>query len=267
MSFSWTKIRALGELQVLTKASYLLLIIVPLLAALWPGVKIVINQYNTSLHSSISILENSATHLEFESKRIENNLLNQNIPINFNSIAKNTKTIVEQVEVQIEEIKKNILESSIKRNNLPSTWAFLFFSSLFIFIAHLIYQIFVPELIKEKNIDDYISFKKEEYAKNPSRKDLEYAIEAVYSFQDFEGQIPEKPTTLGKKTGEYQEENKRWELDMINLGSQARYLSAAERNPGAIFTSGFFYSTGVIMILWVIIEQSISVAKATGWLS
>ena len=38
----WRLIRGLGELQVLTRASYLMLIVVPLLAGLWPGIRLVI---------------------------------------------------------------------------------------------------------------------------------------------------------------------------------------------------------------------------------
>ncbi len=266
MFLLWTKIRGLGELQVLTKVSYLLLIMIPLLAALWPGVKIVINQYNNSLHSSISVLENSATRLELESKRIENNLLNKNIPIN--KISNNAQDIISQVEVQIEEIKKNIVEASIKRNTLPSTWAFLFFASLFVFIAHLIYQIFVPELIKEKSIDDYISSKKEEYSKNPNQKALDYAKAMVnHTPLPWIQELPAEPDQNTMNSTLYKEKMKRWELDIIESGSQSRYLIEAKRNPIAIIISGFLYLVGVIIILGVIIQQSLSVASAAGWIT
>jgi hypothetical protein len=36
---NWRLIRSLGELQILTRISYGMLIIVPLLATLWPGVR------------------------------------------------------------------------------------------------------------------------------------------------------------------------------------------------------------------------------------
>ena len=45
----WRNVRGLGELQVLTRASYVMLILVPLLAGLWPGVRLVINRYNQAV--------------------------------------------------------------------------------------------------------------------------------------------------------------------------------------------------------------------------
>ena len=60
-TITWALIRNVGNLQVLTRASYLMLIVVPILAALWPGVRLVINQYNQTLISVSSHLESASS--------------------------------------------------------------------------------------------------------------------------------------------------------------------------------------------------------------
>jgi hypothetical protein len=40
--FKWGLVRSFGELQILTRASYVMLIVVPMLAGTWPAVRIVI---------------------------------------------------------------------------------------------------------------------------------------------------------------------------------------------------------------------------------
>src|ERR1700730_652602 len=59
--FSWRLVRTLGELQVLTKASYAMLIIVPLLAGLWPAVRLIVNQYDKSATEAAEIFERATT--------------------------------------------------------------------------------------------------------------------------------------------------------------------------------------------------------------
>ena len=264
----WTKIRSLGELQVLTKASYILLITIPLLAALWPGVKVVVNQYNSSINKTVSILEHSATRLEFESNRIENSLLNRSIPVNTNNISKDVKNIINNLEAQINEVKNDIAKSSIKSDVLPQTWALLFFAALFIFIAHLVYQLYAPNLIREKDIDDYVISKKEEYAKHPTERSLEFSKNMIKQFPTSQITLPPKPSkTTYAIDKDYDDKVKKWELNIIEAGFQSHYLFRAQENKTAVIISGVFYLLGVILILLVIIEQSISVAKSTGWLT
>lgn len=166
------------------------------------------------------------------------------------------------------DLKNEITKSSIESSNLPSTWALLFFASLFVFVAHLVYQISAPELIKEKSIEDYIAAKKEEYSKNPNEKALEYSQNYIEHFNYPWIEVADKPDhDMLQERREYEDKVRRWELDVIEAGSQSLYLYQSERNLPAIIGSGLAYIIGISMILWVVVEQSWSVAVATGWVS
>ena len=54
--FTWGFVRNFGELQLLTRASYIMLILVPLLAGLWPSVTTVVNRYNDTAETGIERL-------------------------------------------------------------------------------------------------------------------------------------------------------------------------------------------------------------------
>lgn len=263
----WTSIRALGELQILTRASYILLITVPLIAALWPGVKIIINQYNISINNAIEVLHHSSQQLQLESERLEKNLSNDKQENNNINLSNKIAEITNPIEPTINKLKDEITNSSIKNNLLPDTLAFLFFASLFIFVAHLLYQAFAPELIKERNTDDYIRTKKEEYSQNPTERSLEIAQSRIKFLKYMRG-VRDKPRSENfDHNKDYEENLKRWELEVIETAAQLLYIHEAERNLIAIFFSGFLYLIGIILILVVINEQSWSVAKAAGWVS
>jgi hypothetical protein len=46
---TWQVVRGVGELQILTRASYVMLAVVPLLVGVWPSVRLVINKHNEIL--------------------------------------------------------------------------------------------------------------------------------------------------------------------------------------------------------------------------
>ena len=252
----WTNIKSMAKLEILTRASYLLLITIPLLAALWPGVKVIINQYNDSINKTVSILEYSTARLEFESKKLDRHLSN-------NNLSQDIQVIIKNLEVNIKTIKDNIANASIKNDFLPTTWALLFFASISIFIAHLIYQSSVPTLINEKEIDDFVLFKKEEYSKHPSERTLDFCTQCANILK-----FPLPKERLLTSTGDKREkELMKRNVQIVDIGFKAHYLLRNQHKPIAIGISGGLYITGMLMILYVILEQSIAVSKATGWLT
>src|SRR6266581_3688081 len=79
---TWRSVRALGELQVLTRASYLALVIVPMLAALWPGIRLTVNRYNEAVADSTHALERSSERLRDDTERLRGVIarLSQRLP-------------------------------------------------------------------------------------------------------------------------------------------------------------------------------------------
>jgi len=126
---SWRKIRGLGELQILTKASYIMIIVVPVLVAFWPGVQRTVSFYNDTVAGTKVKIENSVSKTDAGS------------------------------------VTKDTVSESPK---FPCILAWSFFAFLFVIFAHSIYGMCVPSIVRKHSIIDYAALKKEEYSKYPS---------------------------------------------------------------------------------------------------
>jgi len=254
----WTRIRGLGELQVLTRASYFLLFIVPMLAALWPVIQVGISQYNFAIGSSVNALKYTASVLEFQSRKLEEQ--SSSAELAEGSIADDLKHVLGEVRSETESLRELLVQSYVEDSSLPQSWAFLFFASLSIFLAHLLYQSFAPPLVREVGIDDYVAKRKSEYSKNPTPRVLQEALSALRHSKTVSNEDPAL-----SDTAKIIPSPERWELDTIEAGSRHYYNSKAEANPTAITVAASLYFVGIVLILVVIVEQSFYVGEAAGW--
>lgn len=262
---TWTSIRSLGELQILTRASYFLLISVPILAALWPGVKLFINQYNDSLNTTIEVLNVSTKQLELQGTNFEKKLATSELSKQGESFLNTIKELVGKLEIKINELENEITTASIERNTLPPTWAFLFFSSLLIAVAHLIYQLYAPELIQKISLDDFITNKKETYFKNPTQNDVRAGERFVKDFKSY-GRGSIKNRFFDELEAVSKESERDYNAFAVEIGAYCQYSLQSQKNLLAILGSGIFYLAGICLIVWVVTDQSLSVAEAAGWI-
>ncbi len=59
----WVKARALGELHILTRASYIALIVVPIIAGIWPALHLHIGHpYRESIQQQVSDMAEQLKH-------------------------------------------------------------------------------------------------------------------------------------------------------------------------------------------------------------
>ena len=153
--FGWSMIRALGELQVLTRASYLMLILVPLLAGLWPGVKVVVNQYNDSV-------ETATQRLQVASERLD---LFVNEKTEYIKSAPVINEITMSLSEDISNIQTSINNVSIESDEMPDVWVWVFLSALAAILAHTTYQIGAPPIIQQASAREYINSRIDEEIK------------------------------------------------------------------------------------------------------
>ncbi|MCA9470261.1 MAG: hypothetical protein KC643_33095 [Nitrospira sp.] len=294
-TITWALIRNVGNLQVLTRASYLMLIVVPILAALWPGVRLVINQYNQTLISVSSHLESASRGLEYESKKIEEILKQSDIgefeKVNFKTaLAKNAHDIVATLKAQVNEVLEDFKNKTIEKETLPSVWAWVFFAALSVFFAHTFYEVGAPEIVRKNSMEEYVYKQLDEFTKFPSNnsvkesgrlifntqntknkrdfllnagewESLDKSIEWVLDereYKDFMGLVPEERSFI-------QEAFKKSGRDIIELGSKIRYRESSQFNPFLISLTLLLYSIGIILILVVIKHQASVVTTASGW--
>src|SRR5260221_41698 len=69
--FDWRLVRAYGALTVLTRASYLMLVVVPILAGTWPGVHMIVDKASNALVHIADNVTKNAQRLLNQSKEQE----------------------------------------------------------------------------------------------------------------------------------------------------------------------------------------------------
>lgn len=153
--FGWSIIRSLGELQVLTRASYIMLIVVPLLAGLWPGVTVVVNRYNDSVQTATQKLEIASDKLDIYVS--SNPVAIQEAPA--------LKEITSSLREDINTVQTSIQNVSIESSEMPDVWVWVFLSALAAILAHTAYQVGAPPIIQQASVREYINSRIDEEIK------------------------------------------------------------------------------------------------------
>lgn len=163
-AISWRTVRVFGGLQVLTKASYIMLLFVPLLAAVWPVFRGYINRYNQDLFEH----QSAAADLMLTLEEIQTGNIPQGLNAGLDPAIYNIQQVINQLE-----------KASFSNSDMPSVWAIAFFSSLLVVIGHAIYESFAPELVKKFSQEEYAAFELTRYSNHPTEVQLEEARKII----------------------------------------------------------------------------------------
>ena len=161
---NWERIRALAELRILTRISYLMLVVVPLVASLWPGLRLAVNTFNKSSTEAREALEGELRSLADATKRLNELLLRLT-----SSSAAQIPEIIALLDASRDHIASfDRLSGRIELKlywygvrpaptspDLPTSIAVSFFAALSIVIAHMLYQWSAPSIIRRYTLNEY----------------------------------------------------------------------------------------------------------------
>ena len=261
----WRHIRGLGELQILTRASYLMLIVVPILAGLWPGVRIAINRYNEVITDARLAFQHASERLQAQAQQIDYLLNKYKTDLGNNEITNAAINVIHNVDSRLEHLLSDYSLKTIEQNTLPSVWALAFVASLIVILAHMFYQMWAPDLIRNTKIEEYALSRRNLHAENPSDGTVKRAIWYMEENDKFRESslLVQRPPPDTKETNLIT----RWELDVVEKGAIAEYLVIASRNKPGAWITGILYSTGIIIVLYIAYNQTYAVFRAAGWVS
>ncbi len=187
----WRLVRGLAELQILTKASYVTLILVPILAGTWPAVRLVVNQYDKAVTEAAAIIDRATAQLsevqstlpgvvlksESQQETAEGPLVltPQNETINIKSLG----VIVGEFKKHVAQYKVEYASATIASPQMPRAFAAAFTAALSVVLAHMLYEMFAPETLRRMTLDQYIAERRDDYSKHHSSDVLEQAIDTV----------------------------------------------------------------------------------------
>jgi hypothetical protein len=138
----WPFVRAVGSLQILTRVSYLMLLLVPMLAAFWQPLR---NSADKLNRASEAITDRAAREIPVLTMRL------REVAISAGAKDKAADRLDHALNV-LEGFVKDI-RATPYRPRMPSSWAVAFFAALFVALGHLTYQLWAPELVKAKDED------------------------------------------------------------------------------------------------------------------
>jgi len=275
---NWTRIRELGELKILTKTSYFLLLFVPFLVGLWPFILSFLHGNTLPVKHTTEYIELIKVELEKEytnlnqdySDRLRKGEIAQFDQLQIDKISK-------QLKVDLDEKLEELKSGNVVNHVLPNIWALGFLASLFVLLGQLLYQANAPEIIKTFKKNDFISNQKEEYKERPTETMLNNAIELLENSNEFE-EIIEKYRKSLQETKRYltleeqkiegvkiEKENKKTQLDLIENFAFKTYENSSHVKKVYSFHSMLFYYSAIGIILYITYDQTKRVFEAAGW--
>lgn len=192
---NWQRVRQLGQLSLLNRLAFALLVLVPLFTYCINAMQSTTGRYNNALSAtrekiglpanyaleSVDLEPESAVEPEQE-RRLWALLWESNVQI---------------LESRVDSVLVGVFPKPLDNPELPRTWALAFFAALSILIGDTLLQLFCPSEVRQQSIDAYVNEQKRSFATSPSCLALETNLTRL--------------RREDSKTGELAEEESRWQ--------------------------------------------------------
>lgn len=262
----WKTVRVLGELQILTRASYFTLLFVPILAGVWPAVRAGINRYNEAVVDATHALDLASEKLagQLRDSQIASDASEQNSLTNTRSrshLRQASDELMLDLQHHVDMLRSSLVHQTINRKSLPLTWALAFFAALFAVIGHLLYQVFCPEEIRQASFEAFALQRKRDYASHPTELALKQAESYISGLN-----LKNEPwlKLSGEKEQIVEEKRDQWrDLGVIERAAHVEYHLRSKQQPRAAIASAACYLVSMLLIFVIVVSQSNAVVRAT----
>lgn len=295
-SVDWGMVRALAELQVLTRVSYLMLVLVPILASVWPGVRLVVNQYNRAALDANAILDDTSRDLDRslqEMRRllrpeptVSDFLLRRMTGLQEEAIESKLATIeriAQDLEARTHRFDQDYAVRTLSEPLLPLSWAHAFFAALLVMLGHLLYQSFAPEMVRRYTRDEFVNLRRTDFGAHPTSSQMHRArfflqrykarnpnvvfphereYQKLDGFAAVEGTDPETAEILEREGGERMVRR----LGLIEDSAKIEYDWYALHYVWYSYLAFLLYMGGMGFVVWIIVAQTFNVMQASGYL-
>ena len=185
--FGWTFVRSVGEVGILTRVSILALILVPVLAGVWPAVRVAVNRYNAAINEAAERFDAAAQRLETSTQiDSENSALDE---------------ITVEMRQWAEGWRDRFGAMTADEPYMSPSLALAFFAAACVTIGQLIYQISAPSRLRRQGRDAFVEWMHNRYPEGaPDRDDgLRRATDALAAMAEMR---PDQHPNFVKHHGE-----------------------------------------------------------------
>jgi len=293
----WRVVRGISRLHILNRTSILLIVVVPILASLWPVVQHSLAWYDGSLAT------------------IESRL---------NSVVASVRSLPAEGAISVAarrdllELRKRLSMLRLRSEaRFPSSLASLFFASLCVLFGQAAFQLGCPDTVKDVRIDEFTRDRKREYAEAPSSTAVDNAIrhlsdlgkhdnlvrehleaearareeaaellqrvaDAELNFEHLEqqkageGRLRDAAEDARLRRDEYRrflERDRgdrgpdfRRRMALVERSARLQYLNEAQGARVAMLICILLYLGGLSLLGAVLVHQSATIARVAGWL-
>ena len=181
----WRLVRAFGALTILTRASYAMLVIVPLMAGAWPAIQTVINASEQKLVNISDRLTKSAEHLYESAQQLDAirrsadpSVAKQNEERDVGEWVRRSSKLASEAEQLTEKIRQ-VHDS--QSTYMPAAWGLAFFAALAVALGQVVYQTSAPEIVRHYTLEEYQEFRSIPKGREPTSDEVNDARRLVRS--------------------------------------------------------------------------------------
>lgn len=267
-----------------------MLILVPILAGLWPTVRFSVNQYNRIAKDAADRMSSVADRLHALASLTENKIpassnssegVGTSRPALNHSLDGRIRETVEKLDREVSQILQDARPALISSPSLPRSWAFGFFAAVCVVIAQCLFQGLAPDTIKKSSQHEFIESRIRQFRDLPTALSLRRALDVTdtlskwnvsdYSKSDRDAissaqvALSQTESIEGSKAEGYLRASDPV-LYVIDLAARLEYRDALSQRGAGGLISFALYTAGLLLALAILFDQSVSVAKSAGWL-
>lgn len=303
---NWQLVRLLSSLSLLNRLAFSMLLVVPLLAALWNPMRVATQQYNDVVKQArqdigippvvteappkeggIAAPESADTTSESnQAPSTENSALEQAIITPDNSVAIDQAVRDESLLLlppRLRQLLNTWFPRVVGKPTLPRPWALAFFAALLILLGDTTVQIVCPKVVRDFGREDYVREETDRFAKAPSLLVLSRATDYLKELNTHEELLTEglgsrapgasdsdheqsaAPATSPSPKNQTEFYDLARRIAIVEAASRARYIALADtRRLGALLSLICYLVSGCVIIK-ILQEQALNIARASGW--
>lgn len=323
---NWQLVRLLSSLSLLNRLAFSMLLIVPLLAALWTPMRNATQQYNDVVSQARKdigipppedelleeVPEDELVPIQSEDATAAANDTEVDSAPSQDSVAggspvpssEETAELPTDPPVVVDAVDQEAIDESstlfilpprvravlqtwfprvVGKPELPRPWALAFFAALLILMGDTIVQIICPKVVRDFGREEYVRTETDSFSKAPSLLVLSRATSYLSELKTHPDLIQQEINATSGTTGSTDHEQStapsphaktptQAEFDdlarriaIVEAASRARYIALAEtRRLGALMSMLCYLISGCVIIK-ILQEQAVNVARASGW--
>ncbi len=183
---TWQLVRSVGELQILTRASYVMLAVVPLLVGAWPSVRVLINSHNRVLERSTEQLAGAGDKLSEHARTLAGAAERATAPVAGVDAADAANRAMQAFAEHVDALSREVGEelASLRRQAtlspwLPGSWALAWFAALAVALGHVVYQVQAPPMVRSGTRDEHVKLRRDAFLEHQNDEDFRKALRRV----------------------------------------------------------------------------------------